>query len=376
MPDGVGGFPFCTIGKSESVVVQLPLNNSSDEDITSSVIRDTTIARRTSHCIRENNCGFRPDACCGLIAVMKLARSFQKSFRFWLLISLMLSAAAASANEPCRLDQSPVEQARCLLRPVKKYGNLDGPLPGLPSPLESLIGKSSTSHALRDRFKRWLQNNEIAEADIGGAVNAPLEKARYFVIHDTSTYIKDAGAFPSNINDDTWFGNDLKKISIMRVTHVWVNRLGQSATTFDFNAANPPNGTKFGRDNPDKRGWFLHVENVQPRKCDLVGEACCKIDAVTGKEACNDARAPEPGFTDSQYKRLAVLYVAASIRHGSWLIPAYHAAVDAGYRDAHDDPQNFDLVYWANSLNKIIKEIQHTKFRNPSMTTATQAGKN
>jgi hypothetical protein len=231
----------------------------------------------------------------------------------------------------------------------------------LPSPLENLIGKSSTSRALRERFRRWLENHQIAEADIGGAINAPLEQARYFVIHDTSTYIKEAGAFPPNINDDSWFGNDLKKISQMRVTHVWVNRLGESATTFDFNAANPPNGTKFGRDNPDKRGWFIHVENVQPRKCDLAGEACCKVDTVSGKQACNDARAPEPGFTDGQYKRLAVLYVAASVRHGSWLIPAYHAAVDAGYRDAHDDPQNFDLAQWADSIQKLIREVEQTK---------------
>src|SRR4051794_10133183 len=115
---------------------------------------------------------------------MKLARTFQKTFLVWLLISVSLCTVAVSASEPCRLDLSPIEQARCLLRPVKKYGNLDDPLPRLPSPLESLIGKSSTSHALRDRFRRWLENHEIAEADIGGPVIAPLERARYFVIHD------------------------------------------------------------------------------------------------------------------------------------------------------------------------------------------------
>jgi hypothetical protein len=258
---------------------------------------------------------------------------------------------------------------------VKKYGNLGNPLPGLPAPLENLIGKRSTSNEFRDRFRQWLESKSIAEADIGGAVNTPLVNARYFVIHDTSTYIKDAGAFLSSINDDTWFGNDLKRISQMRVTHVWVNRLGQSATTFDFNTANPPNGTKFGRDNPDKRGWFLHVENVQPRKCDLDGAACCRVDPVSGKEFCNDARAPEPGFTDRQYERLAVLYIAASIRKGSWLIPAYHAAIDAGYRDAHDDPQNFDLAHWADCLNRLIREIEHYKVIDSTGTTAIQAGK-
>ena len=33
----------------------------------------------------------------------------------------------------------------------------------------------------------------------------------------------------------------------------------------------------------------------------------------------------------------------AILSHGRrWLIPAFHATVDAGIPDAHDDPQNFD----------------------------------
>ena len=70
-----------------------------------------------------------------------------------------------------------------------------------------------------------------------------------------------------------------------------------------------------------------------------------------------DAIAPTPGFSDKQYERLALLYICASVRRGSWLIPAFHAAVDAGIKDAHDDPQNFELKKFADKLKSILKKI-------------------
>ena len=44
---------------------------------------------------------------------------------------------------------------------------------------------------------------------------------------------------------------------------------------------------------------------------------------------------------------------------------AFHAAVDAGLPDAHDDPQIFDLKLWAERLGILLKEIkkQQTKGR-------------
>jgi hypothetical protein len=39
-------------------------------------------------------------------------------------------------------------------------------------------------------------------------------------------------------------------------------------------------------------------------------------------------------------------------------VPAFHAAVDAGIPDAHDDPQNFDLTRWANHLGALLKSIK------------------
>src|SRR6185436_12196229 len=106
------------------------------------------------------------------------------------------------------------------------------------------------------------------------------------------------------------------------------------------------------------RGLFVHIELVQPRRRDL----------KHGPK--NDAIAPEPGFTEAQYDSLALLYVSASAQHGSWLIPGYHAAVDAGIPDAHDDPQNFDLAFWAKRLERLLREIK----RSSSKTSRTTDG--
>lgn len=68
-----------------------------------------------------------------------------------------------------------------------------------------------------------------------------------------------------------------------------------------------------------RKGLFLNVEQVQPRRSDQ------------NASANNDALAPIPDFTDIQLDRLALVYVAASVRCGKWLIPVFHASVDAGY---------------------------------------------
>lgn len=92
--------------------------------------------------------------------------------------------------------------------------------------------------------------------------------------------------------------------------------------------------------NPAK-GLFLHVELLQPRR----------RDPALGPK--NDAIAPMPGFTLQQYDKLALLYAMVSARAGSWLIPAYHAALDEGIADGHDDPQNFDLAAFVGALTTL-----------------------
>lgn len=273
--------------------------------------------------------------------------------------------SAMSQNTPCKFDEvtlsfagTPVEQARCLLRPNKIGGVLGEPLKKLPDPLEKLIGKKPSIS--RQKLRSHLASLKIDEATIGGSLDLPLSTgtkpdgvrgpATYFIIHDTSTpYLKDE-PFPESFNDDpAWRGNKLEVWLKSPVAHVFVNRLGQSITTTPFDQPVAKGfGTKFARDflKAEAKGIQIHIELIQPRRRD---------PAVSNPN--NDRIAPVPGFTEKQYERLALLYIAASVRGEKWLIPAYHSAIDAGIKDAHDDPQNFELERFASEIKRIIKLI-------------------
>ena len=118
-----------------------------------------------------------------------------------------------------------------------------------------------------------------------------------------------------------------------------MNRLGASLAVRDFGT--PGYASKLEKDKPSLTGLFLHVELVQPRH------------SVPGGGKGNDGLAPDPGFTRAQYERLALLYLAASVRKGTWLIPAFHAVLDTGFTSGHDDPQNFSLADWSASLSRL-----------------------
>ncbi|HEX8459734.1 MAG TPA: 3D domain-containing protein [Pyrinomonadaceae bacterium] len=250
--------------------------------------------------------------------------------------------------------------ARCLLRPVRRGGNLGTEPARLPAPLDNLIGRPLNVSA--EKLRAYLRTRGIDEADIGGALPftagrfAPdLARARYFVIHDTSFPEINAPDFPTEINDASWRFNRLSVwLGTRTPTHIFVNRVGQSATKANFNQN--VNGTKYdsGRDASDpaerrrraaaRAGQFIHIELVQPRR---------KSNPRTFFDL-----GPTPGMTRPQLERLAVLYVAASVRAGRWLLPAFHLAVDSPLRDAHDDPQSFDLDVWLDSLRNVLTEIE------------------
>ena len=99
------------------------------------------------------------------------------------------------------------------------------------------------------------------------------------------------------------------------------------------------------------KGLFLHVEMIQPRRS-------------AGRRR-NDAQPPDPSFTTAQYDRLALLYVIASVRAGRWLVPAFHAAIDADIRNGHDDPLNFDVQSFANGLDGVMAALQAPKTAPP-----------
>jgi hypothetical protein len=270
----------------------------------------------------------------------------------------------SAQNTACQFDKetlqfvgSPVEQARCLLRPVKIVGNLGEPLNKLPAPLEKLIGQKF--EIKKEKLRDYLRKNKIEENSLGGFLDQRLSTAKlpnnveihalYFLIHDTSSpYLKDE-PFPAEINDAKWRGNDLTVWKTQPVAHVFVNRAGESATIVDFGEPVKKGfGTKFARDflKQEAKGLQIHIELVQPRRRDK-----------NRQPENNDAIAPATGFTEQQYERLALLYIAVAARRGSWLIPAFHAATDAGIKDAHDDPQNFDLEKFAGKLRAILKKL-------------------
>lgn len=239
-------------------------------------------------------------------------------------------------------------QALCLLRPVPRGGVPGPPRRALPRTLDRLIGTSPTIDGERLAvllgaigLDRAFLDRPVSRAN-DNAPDAPA--ARYFVIHDTSSFLK-VSAFPADI--DTMAAiNDLARFAGENaVAHAFVNRTGAVLIGHDF--AVPWRATKRERQaGIAAKGLFLHVENVQPRRTDPAGRQG------------NDAIAPVPGLTAIQYDRLALLYVAASVRAGHWLVPGFHAAVDDGIADAHDDPQNFNLNAFDRAVARLVRRTR------------------
>ncbi len=285
-------------------------------------------------------------------------------------ITVFFLSNISAQNKPCNFDQKilqfvgkPTEQAKCLLRTVKIYGKVDDkPLAKLPKPIDKLIG-ATVKVTLLNLTRKYINTKQIEETAFGGSLNSKLSEATlpnstkinalYFMIHDTSTPNYGDKDFPADINESIWKFNNLDYWEKQKVAHVFVNRLGESVTAVDFGSVLPDKhyGTKFARDflKQEAKGLQIHIELSQPRKKDI------------GLGNDNDAIAPISGFTDKQYERLALLYVCASVRRGTWLIPAFHAPMDAGIKDAHDDPQNFDLGRFCLMLGKLLTAIDRER---------------
>jgi hypothetical protein len=252
-------------------------------------------------------------------------------------------------NQTQSFEGTAVEQATYLLAPVKKYAKIGENLVTLPPVLEQLL--SGNPMIDKQKLKVYLSNNQITEENIGGNIDDVVSKtqkgnlAKYFVIHDTSTPNYGQLEIPSNIDSVNWKPNLLKiyKNAPKKSAHIFIDRMGNSMT--QNNLMIPWRATKLELKaiGVASRGLFLHIESIQPRKSD--------------PNKANDAIAPMPGFSQIQLKRLALLYIVASVRRGQWLIPTYHAVLDNGLSDGHDDPQNFDLNEWSNILSTLIETI-------------------
>ena len=265
---------------------------------------------------------------------------------------------------PCAFDPGtlsfvgkPPQQAACLLRALDRSRNLAPAPADLPAALAGRVGQPAGLPA-REAIGALLRKLDL-ERDFAAALWRPVSRARdndpdapaarYFVIHDTSGPNYGSRAFPADI-DVTPKINNLRLFWCAdgwAKSHVVINRGGGMMVGHDFEI--PWRETKFERAPAFAgalKGLFLHVELIQPRR------------RAPGFGRRNDAQAPTPGFTPAQYDRLALLYVIASVRAGTWMIPAFHAPIDADIRGGHDDPQNFDLQMFARGLDDVMRTLQ------------------
>jgi hypothetical protein len=252
---------------------------------------------------------------------------------------------------------SALDQARCLLRFVKRGGEVGDTPASLPEILADLLHDPQALGITSAQLRLYLQKEGIAETTVGGSLsegvshadsnNPAAPSARYFVIHDTSTKLGAGQTFePSLIDSPKWRGNQLSSLTRGK-THIYITRLGETLTDNPYTT--PWRATQFELKTGPKptryRGLFLHHELVQPRM-------------GAGK---SDVDSPDPGFTQVQYERLALQYVIASVRRGGWMIPAFHCVIDLGVGD-HDDPQHFDLEGWGQALRAIVSELRKHDF--------------
>jgi hypothetical protein len=268
---------------------------------------------------------------------------------------------------------TPAQQAMCLMRGMDATRNLGPLLEGLPPGLAKRIGET-TGLPTRETLSAYLSKLDL-EWDFAAYLWQPLSRAhdndpdapmaKYFVIHDTSGPYYGHRAFPDDINVNPRV-NNLRSFACSDEwgkAHVVVNRMGDSLLNHDFSI--PWRETKFEQAaefGGALKGLFVHIEMIQPRR------------AGAGR---GDGHSPNPAFTPAQYDRLALLYTIVSVRAGRWLVPAFHAALDADIRNGHDDPLNFKVDSFADSIDRLMEKLQGAQqYQASNAMTATDAQAN
>ena len=243
---------------------------------------------------------------------------------------------------------TPRQQALCLT-PEGEAGHFR-PRSALGAPLDRLVGEIVQID--EDKLLALLRQEGVDYS--AQALKAPLSHAwgakddgppaRYFVIHDTSSALG-RPYFPAN--DDPALNRLGEKYCGGDYTaHTFINRLGKVMIGHDY--GEPWRATKFEHINTGRKGLFLHNELTQPRL------------QRHGETLAAASLAPSPAFTDAQYRSLALLYAAASVRSGFWMTPAFHDAIDYAWIDAHDDPRDFDLQKFDDALSDILRRTAPT----------------
>lgn len=263
---------------------------------------------------------------------------------------------------PCEFDPATLsfagdarQQAACLTSPVLPFGYIGKPREDLPAVFADYVGqpRELPAHAALEKLARqrgididFALNRPVAHAHD----NDPLSRSMtYFVIHDTSSPNYMGRPWPSDIDSDKSINNLGRYACANKIerAHVFINRPGEIMLAHDFSV--PWRATKFEMaplHGGALKGLFVHVELIQPRK------------RAPGRGRSNDFLAPSPGFSAAQYESLALIYAIASLRAGFWLIPAFHAVLDDGIYDKHDDPQNFDLAAFAEKVDEVRRGVR------------------
>jgi hypothetical protein len=242
------------------------------------------------------------------------------------------------------------QQAACLTSPVLQFGYIGKPREDMPAAFADYVGRSRDLPA-RGALEKVVRERGLS---IDFALDKPVAHAHdndplsrsvsYFVIHDTSSPNYLGRPWPADIDGDRSINNLDRYACANKIerAHAFINRAGQIMLAHDFSV--PWRATKFEMapvHGGALKGLFVHVELIQPRK------------RAPGRGWANDFLAPSPGFSAAQYESLALVYTIASVRAGFWLIPAFHAVIDEGIYDKHDDPQNFDLVAFAEMVDEL-----------------------
>ncbi|HEV7317331.1 MAG TPA: hypothetical protein VGO04_01805 [Ensifer sp.] len=283
--------------------------------------------------------------------------------RYLLPLSIFVLAAAsgeasAATIGKCKFNTAtfafagtPTEQASCLLRKVKILGNVDAAPAEIPANLAGFIGKPVA--VSKAKVQQAITAAGLTEAGVGGSLNDPLSRgntnnptapqARYFVIHDTSTPNFGNAQFPADIDTSNQVNRfDGYRSATNAKAHIFLNRRGETYVGHKLDV--PWRATKLeGNIGTLSRGMFIHIENIQPRR---------------KHPSQPDGNAPTPGFSTAQYDRLALLYLVASTRSGTGLVPAFHAAMDEGLSDGHDDPQNFSLADFDAAFGRVLASVR------------------
>jgi hypothetical protein len=291
-----------------------------------------------------------------LVASIGVALAECKPSHFRAPYFIRTMGACGFNSETLSFRGSPAQQAMCLMRGMDTTRNLGPMLEGLPPGLAKRVG-DTTGLPSREALSAYLSKLDL-EWDLAMNLWQPAARARdndpdsptvkYFVIHDTSGPYFGHRDFPGDINTNPKI-NNLKTFVCndeWGKAHAVINRMGESLVNHDFSI--PWRETKFEQAaefGGALKGLFVHIEMIQPRRAGSGG---------------GDGHSPDPAFTPAQYDRLALLYTVVSARAGHWLIPAFHAALDADIRNGHDDPLNFKIDNFSDSIDRLVDKLQGT----------------